>query len=254
MYVDYENRARNAETEDIVFGKNPHIKGVSDRKPNAGYCFQGKFYDIANRFPPNSIEAMERAHNLMPPYSLAPEIYYTPQPYKVNLQEAVLADFNSISSSIGTQGIQDTFQKMNERFPGRQQYLVKFPDTISKPVANLDGPSIVMGSIYEYADALASCYAWYGTEAGGQALAAAVRGPYDAYDMARRPELICVITPKTFNSRGYTFRGVDYRVTTHGLYAGDYWETSEQPYERYQAMARQTVQEARTAWEAARAK
>jgi hypothetical protein len=250
--VDYENRARNAETEQIVFGMNPHVLGVSDRKPNAGYVHQGKFYDIANRFPPNSVEAMERAHNLQPPYSLAPEIYYKPQPFKVNLQEVVLADLNSISSNIGVTGVQKMFEKMQERFPGRQQLSVMLPDTVARPVVKVAGASILMNTIFEYVDALSTCYAWYGTESGGQALAAAVRGPYDMYDMAARPECICLISPKTFNSRGYTFRGVDYRVTTDGVYSGDYWDTAEQPYERYQEMARKTVAEARAAWETAR--
>ena len=253
VYTDQDNITRNGDAHDLVWAKNPYILGTSDRKPNAGYCNQGKYYDIANRFPIGSIEAMERAHGLLPPYNLAPKIYYEPQPFKVDLRECCLADFNAISSSIGEKGIGDMLVKMNERFPARQHYLVKFPDTVAKGAGGLDGPSIVMSTIYEYVDALASCYAWYGSEAGGQALAAAVRGEHDVYDMEARPELVCIISPKTHNSRGYTFRGVDYRVTTHGNYSGDYWEPHEVPYERYAMMARRTVEEARAAWEASKA-
>jgi len=252
VYLDRDNLTRNGDAHDLLWAKNPYIIGTSDRKPNAGYVNQGKFYDIANRFPLNSIEAMERAHGLLPPYNMAPKIYYEPQPFKVDLRECVLADFNSISSRIKPQGVSDMVNKMQERFPGKQFYLVRFPDTIATAAQEFQGPTITMNSIYEYVDALKSCYGWIGTEAGGQALAAAVRGEHDVYELDVHPECVCIITPKTFNSRGYTFRGIDYRVTTHGEYAGDYWEPEECRYERYQLLCRTTVEEARAKWEAAR--
>lgn len=252
VYLDKDNLTRNGDSHDLIWGKNPYILGTSDKKPTIGYVNQGKFYDIANRFPLNSIEAMERAHGLLPPYNMAPKIYYDPQPPKIDLSQAVLADFNAISSRIKPQGVADMVARMNERFPGKQFYLVRFPNTIASPAQEFEGPSLTFNTIYEYVDALKACYGWIGTEAGGQALAAAVRGEHDVYDLSVHPECICIITPKTFNSRGYTFRGIDYRVTTHGEYAGDYWEPEECRYERYQLMCRRTVEEARAAWEAAR--
>ena len=253
VYLDQDNLTRNPEVHDLIWGKNPYIIGTSDKKPNAGYCNQGKFYDIANRFPIGSIEAMERAHGLLPPYSKAPKIYYEPQPFKVDLSQAVLLDFNTISSQFAGDAIMEMIVKANERFlHARQAYIVRFGDAISRQNAEMDGPSIVMGSIYEYVDAIASCSAWVGSEAGGQALAAAVRGEHDVYEMDARPEIICLISPRTFNSRGYTFRGVDYRVTTKTNYDGDYWQPHEVPYERYAMMARRTVEDARAEWHRAR--
>lgn len=250
VYMDADNLARNPDITDLLWAHNPFIKGTSDKKPNAGYIFQGKFYDIANKFPCGSIEAMERAHGLPPPYSLAPRIYYKPQPFKVNLQECVLVDLSAISSSIAPQGISDTMTKMNDRFPGRQFYQVIFPEGVNRNRAPLDGPAIQMNTIYEYVDALASCYAWVGSEAGGQALAAAVRGEHDVYDLAVRPEIISVISPMTYNSRGYTFRGVDYRVTIHGSNSStDYFHVTESAYERYQLLCRRSVEQARAEWE-----
>lgn len=250
VYMDSENLARNPEITDLLFAHNPFVKGTSDKKPTIGYVKQGHFYDVANKFPCGSIEAMERAHGLPPPYSLAPRIYYRPQPFKINLQECVLVDLSAISSSIGAQGVSDTMTKMNDRFPGRQFYQVIFPEGVNRNRAPLDGPAIQMNSIYEYVDAIASCYAWVGSEAGGQALAAAVRGEHDVYDFAVRPEIVSVISPMTFNSRGYTFRGVDYRVTTHSTNAScDYFSPNEVPYERYQLMCRRSVEQARAEWD-----
>lgn len=251
VYLEADHLARNPEITDLVFAHNPFIKGTSDKKPTIGYPRQGRFYDVANKFPIGSIEAMERAHDLLPPYSLAPKIYYAPKPFKVDLRECVLVDLSAISSTIGTQGVSDTMTKMNDRFPGRQFYQVIFPEGVNRNRPPLDGPAIQMNSIYEYVDAIASCYAWVGSEAGGQALAAAVRGEHDVYDLERRPEIVSVISPRTYNSRGYTFRGVDYRVTQDHSNAGtDYWSPHEVPYERYQLLCRRSVEQARAEWEA----
>ena len=248
VYVDADNLCRNDEISDLLWGMNPYVLGSSDRKPNAGYINQGRFYDVANRFPIGAIEAMERAHGLPPPYSMAPRIYYTPNPFRVNLEQCVLLDYAAVSSSIGHQGLDEIQKKVNSRFPNRACYLVTFPDWVVRNKPPVDGPSIQMNSIYEYVDALASCYAWVGSEAGGQALAAAVRGEHDVYDLVARPEIVAVLSPKTYNSRGYTFRGVDYRVTVYGNVSGDYWEPHEVPYQAYQEMCRRSVEEVREAW------
>lgn len=253
VYLDRDNLCRNDEIHDIIWAHNPFIKGTTDRKPNAGYVNQGAFYDIANRFPIGSVEAMERAHHLPPPYSIAPRIYYEPRPFTIDLSDSVLVDFSAISSTIAAQGISDTLVKMNDRFPGKNFLQVTFPSGIIRQGPGIEGPSIRVNSIFEYADALGSCYAWVGSEAGGQSLAAAVRGPHDVYDLVARPEIVCVISPKTFNSRGYTYRGIDYRVTVYGNVSGDYWDAYEVPYQRYQQLCRRTVEEARAIYAAEKA-
>ena len=73
VYLDQDNIMRNDEAFDLIWSRNPFILGTSDRKPNAGYINQGKYYDVANRFPIGSIEAMERAHGFLPPYGIAPK-------------------------------------------------------------------------------------------------------------------------------------------------------------------------------------
>ena len=74
VYFDKDNHARNDDIMQALWENNPYIDGETDQKPNAGYVRQGLFYEVANRYPLGSIEAMERAHGLPPPYSIAPYI------------------------------------------------------------------------------------------------------------------------------------------------------------------------------------
>lgn len=222
VYLDKDNAARNDEIVQALWKENPYIDGLSDLKPNAGYVRQGLFYEIANRFPIGSIEAAERAHGLPPPYSVAPFIAYQPKKFRFDLSQTVLIDFSAVSSKIGEQGLGEFARAMKGRFirsDVRSQ--CEFLQIIPPKFASLHPPqfacpSIEIGGIYEYLDALASCRGWIGSEAGGQSLAAAVRGEHDVYDLEARPEVVVCSTVRTFNSRGYTYRGVDYRVSQFG--------------------------------------
>jgi hypothetical protein len=225
VYLDQDNSARNQETLDLFwgFGLNPHIEWTSDKKPNAGYVRQGLFYEIANRYPIGAIEAMERAHGLPPPYSIAPRIYYKPKPANIDVSKAVICDFSAVSSQLSWQRVAEELRVMRGRFRNAEMIQVLFKDGIATQNVQMTGQSVRVNSIYEYLDLIASARAWVGSEAGGQSLAAAVRGEHDVYDLDARPEVVSLILPKTFNSRGYTYRGVDYRVATEGGFGSDYW-------------------------------
>lgn len=257
VYLDADNLTRNPEIMDFFWALNPYILGTSTEKPNCGYTVQGHAYEIANRLPIGSgIEAVERAHGLPPPYSLAPRTYYRPKPFAIDVSNTVLVDFSARSTVISAQGLAEHFvTKCHERFKGEREFLmVTFPQGVLAQTPMLDGPSIRMNSIFEYADALAQCYALVCSEAGSQALAAAIRGEHDRYDLAAHPEIISIISPKTFNSNIYNFRGVDYRVCTNtSNNNSDYWTPCEQPYHSYQVLARRAVEDARAEWDAAHA-
>lgn len=260
VYVDRDNTARNQEITDLWWAMNKYVIGSSDKKPNAGYTQQGLFYEIANKFPYGSIEAMERAHGLPPPYSMAPDLFYEPKPFVIDLSQAVLVDYGAVSSSLRIEALQSFHPLMQLRFEGRQMYMVTFQDSVVANAPPLEGLKIEMHSIFQYIDAIASCYAWIGSEAGGQALAAAVRGEHDVYDMAAKPEIVVCSSTMTYNSRGHTYRGADYRTTIHHSNSiGDYFGTqgSYQPpevsYARYQSQAKRSVEETRARWDAAEA-
>jgi len=233
VYLDKDNATSNPEIGELLWSRNPHIAGLSDRKPNAGYVRQGLFYKIANQLPGyRSIEAMERAHGLPPPYSIAPKVYYKPRKFHLDLSKTVLIDFSSVSSKIGKRGLQEAIDAMNWRFkndiaPETPMLQILLSKAVVLHAPQISAQSYQVSSIYEYLDMLHACRGWIGSEAGGQALAAAVRGEHDVYDETARPEIICTIVPPTFNSRAYTFRGVDYRVTSDCDNTRDYWQPVE---------------------------
>lgn len=236
VYVDKDISARSDETFEIFWSKNPYISGLTDKKPNAGYVRQGLFYEVANRFPLGSIEAMERAHGLPPPYSLAPQVYFEPKGFHLDLSQTVLFDFSSVSSHIGDQGVVEFINHMREKFRGAPFMQLLMPKGVSlSPPRIKSEQAIEVDSVYQYLDMLRCCRAWIGTEAGGQSLAAAIRGEHDVYDLDARPELVVLSTPKTFNSRGYTYRGVDYRVSQFCQDKdSDWWAPQEVTVHRYE--------------------
>jgi hypothetical protein len=224
VYVDKDNAARNDEIMELLWRRNPYIKGLSDKKPNVGYARQGLFYEVANRFPHDSIAAMERAHGLPPPYSIAPYINYQPKKsIAVDLSERVLIDFSAVSSGIQDEGIEQFLRAMKGKFRNPQFLLLTMPKWVALHLPQVGAESIQITSIYQYLDALSECRAWVGSEGGGQSLAAAVRGEHrrDEYDV--RPEVSVLMTPPTFNDMGYVYAGVDYRVTRYSKDRADDW-------------------------------
>lgn len=239
VYLDKDNAYSNAGIYELLWERNPYIKDFSDKKPNAGYVRQGLFYEIANRLPGyRSIEAMERAHALPPPYSMAPKLYYEPQPFIIDLSKTVLVDFSSVSSKIGVRGIGEALRMMAGRFRNPDFLQLLFAKRISLHATLADLPSYEVRSIFEYVDMLHACRAWVGSEAGGQSLASAVRGEHEVYDEEARPEVVCTITPRTFNSRGYTYANVDYRVTCDTDVTGDYFMPHEVAQHMYENTCR----------------
>lgn len=237
VLLDKDTKCSNPEIYDLFYRNNPHISDLTDRKPTIGYDRQGLYYEIANRLPGyRSIEAMERAHALPPPYNMAPKLYYKPKPFHVDLGHIILVDFSAVSSKIGNRGLQECIKMMSGKFknPHFLQIVHAKHVAINTPV--LFGNQYQVGSIYEYLDMLHSCKGWIGSEAGGQSLASAVRGEHDVYDEDARPEIVCTITPPTFNSKGYTFRNVEYRVTCDTDTSRDYWSPHEIETRKYEVM------------------
>ena len=236
VYMDRENAARNDEIMDLFWQSNPYIAGKEDRKPNAGYVRQGLFYELTNRYPLGCIGAMERAHGLPPPYSLAPYAAYQPKPFTHDISQHVLLDFSAVSSKVGEEGIAQHLRAMKGRFRNAPFLQLLPPQWASLHPPMISCESVQVDSIWQYLDMLSSCRAWVGSEAGGQSLAAMVRGEHDMYELGVRPEVVCVMTPQTYNDGGYTYRGVNYRTTNFSAdRSGDYHfphEVQQYVYER----------------------
>jgi hypothetical protein len=216
VLLDKDNRGRNDDMMEMIWARNPYIDGQTDLKPNAGYVRQGLIYEVANRYDGNGIGAVERAHGLPPPYSIAPYINYEPKAFPVDLTEAVLVDFSAVSSSVSPQGIEDFIRAMKGRFRNPQMIQVIPPKFASLHAPQLAMDSVRVNSVAEYLDALHSCRAWVGSEAGAQSFAAIARGEYDKSVFDARPEIVCCITVQTFNDQVYVYAGSNYRPTAVG--------------------------------------
>jgi hypothetical protein len=233
VYLDADTESSNPEIRDLIWKLNPYIKGLSDKKPNAGYVRQGHFYDIANRLQGyRSIEAMERAHGLPPPYGLAPKIYYQPKPAKMDLSRVVLMDFSAVSSRLSRDAIQEAIKMARSKFKEPPFLQVMHPPWVVVNQEPLIESRYLVSSVYEYLDLLASCRGWIGSEAGGQSLAAAVRGEHDVYEDGGL-EIVVTSTRQTYNSKGYVYRTNEYRVTaTDGQ--PDHWQPQEVARMKYE--------------------
>ena len=241
VYLDDRVAARNDETLDLVWRRNPYIEGLTNRRPNAGYCKQGALYDELQRYPEGAnLEVMERVHGFGPPYSIAPEIHYTPKPYHQDLSNKILWDWSSLSSTITDDGWRRFMEKMVERFGVFNE---GGPDVVvCQQLAEVGGirqmslpmecSQIGIRSIYQYADMIAGCRAWVGSEAGGQALAAAIRGPHTVWEYDARPEVVSLMAVGTRNSLAFCYRGVNYR-SSRECAGFDYLSPAEVQLHRY---------------------
>jgi hypothetical protein len=237
VYLDADTDASNGEVLELLWERNPFIKGLSDKKPNAGYGFsgiiQGKAYEIANRLGGHrGIEAVERANGLPPPYSMAPRIYYEPKPPAIDVSDTVLVDYSAVSSKITRKDLEEEMRMMSGRFRNPKYLQLLSPSWISINQEVLVDGVYLCSTIFEKMDFLAACRAIVCSEAGTQMLAAAVRGEHPVEDDDARPEIISKIVPQTFNSGMYRFRGVDYRLTSPQGDGQAYWHPHEN--ENYQ--------------------
>lgn len=232
VYLDSDTDASNPEVLELLWEMNPYVKGLSDKKPNAGYGFsgiiQGKAYEIANTLGGHrGIECVERANGLPPPYSMAPRIYYKPKPPTIDVSNTVLVDYSAVSSKIARADLEEEMRMMSGRFRNPKYLQLLSPSWVSINQEVIVPSTYLCSSIFEKMDFLAACRAVVCSEAGTQMLAAAVRGEHDVYDDDARPEIVCKITPRTHNSRMYCFRGVDYRETSSNGDGQAYWVPSE---------------------------
>jgi hypothetical protein len=93
VYISTNNKVRNQEIFDLVWGKNPFIKGISNEPSNAGECMN-KYWppEQQNEF---MIHRIELSHGL-DRINFFPKIYYNPQ-YISELNNDILIDLTGSS-------------------------------------------------------------------------------------------------------------------------------------------------------------
>lgn len=93
VYIHSNNASRDTEINDLVWGKNPFIKGIINQQPNAGEC-----KNIS--WPPNKqneyfIHRIEISHGFEKT-NFYPKIYYTPK-YFTEYKNDIIIDLTGTS-------------------------------------------------------------------------------------------------------------------------------------------------------------
>ena len=169
VYISCRNAIRNQETYDLVWGKNPYIKGISNLPPTAGSC---KSFSLVTS---NPMKNMELAHGLTEGRAEYPIIYYTPK-YISDLSNCLLFDYTSISSSYTDVTIQKYFTDIFNKYPHLTKKKVLFEKINNRDIAGFDTDRIIISNIYEYCDAIHSCNVFLSTFSGQSVLASAIKG------------------------------------------------------------------------------
>lgn len=206
-FLSTQNVCRNLEINDLVWTRNPFIKGVVDRPPNAGGPM-GDVFDKGISVSLGFIERIELSHGLAPVNS-APKIYYRPQRRR-DYTGKILIDLGSVSfgAPVATLVEYVKFVVMRYRYAPADLVQVRFKIGVaSKNTFALEGvPKVTVESLYEYCDLLCSVGGFITVHSGAQSLAVALREHNPSI------KIHAFALPLQFNWRSYIYKNVEYYV------------------------------------------
>jgi hypothetical protein len=213
VFISDQNATRNREIHDLVWARNPHVRGVSPLPPNAGSCRGDAFAGL----PPftNFISRVEESHGLAP-RNLLPKLYYAPRP-RPDVADLVLIDVRSTSVRPPAGQLREYVTRTIRLFgydPTRCRLV-----TLATAVARSDpaiGSFAALGvsSIFEYCDVIHACRALITINSGSMSMAAALRRD------APRPVIHSFATDRQFNRRNFIYPNVEYYVQGVTLRSG----------------------------------
>ncbi len=178
VYISRNNKYRNTETHDFVWGRNPYVSGCSDKPANAGAC-RG-FQKITD----NSMKNMELTHGLAHGTDKYPVVYYIPKKIP-ELEGCLLYDMTSISTAYSDEYIHRNFQEIFDKYPTLPRKKVVFSKIANRATPDLGTDVLEISSLEEYADAIHSCQVHVSVCSGSMVLASAIRQDHAT------PEIYC---------------------------------------------------------------
>ena len=214
-YLADGSNFRNKEIYDLVWGKNPYIKGVMEGERTAGDL---ESIEVKNHTG-NWISNWEYLHGLEPT-NIRPKIYYEPS-HIDGLSDTILVDLSSVTINHADTGygynlekVEKTYQEVRKNNPDKRFVGVRFTQDVdsSKYEPKVD-ETIDVESIYHYCDLMNSVYGICCFYSGSMALAAAVQ--------RFNPDLriLTITSPSVYNSSRtqdlgiFYFDYVEYLVT-----------------------------------------
>ena len=166
VYVSNEIPFTNQEIKELVWLKNPYIKGFSNKKPNTGDIPEITYRNIHGQFIMN----WQDCHGVMP-YSLYPEIYYIPH-YNPDLKNAIIIDASC--GSLKKEYNKKILYEYLDKYRKSGNFILVF-DKIKTENEYYNFHTIQVNSIYTYCDIIFSCKKFVCLSSGGNSLASAIK-------------------------------------------------------------------------------
>lgn len=217
VYLNESAVFRNDEIREL-FLLNPFIKGVKAGEPSIG-DFPGKtptYQDTTG----NHIKNWEVSHRL-PGQHEFPKIYYEPKSQQAN--NLVLVDTTAISADYDQCKLEEILPMAYDSFPQAQFMSVEFRTMMNSPERDkFHGgkhssyksgvfETLVIGSIFEYCDWIASAVGYVSLHSGGHSLATAVKNQFNT-----ELRQLCVVDYPRYQRHAqsclHLFPGVKYLV------------------------------------------
>lgn len=207
VFVSDMNRTRNPEIHELVWGRNPHVSGVSSAPATAGMAQMLDRFETHTHVV-NWLTRVEVVHGF-PPTNDLPRIHHRPAPHPT-LAGRVVVDTNSSTIKYPAEEIDAFIRLTCRRFHYRRDELVQLRfarGDVAEPNGALpDVPAHTITSIFELCDALASAKAFVTVHSGANTLAAAIKGEAPA------PLIHCAVDANHYNQKCYIWRNIDYTI------------------------------------------
>lgn len=180
VYISSESLYRSHEIYDLVWGKNPYVKGVSSEPPNCGHVPNWGFSDRIVSFDKNN-SIHKNIENLygITDNSNYPKIYYKPieiEKYK----NKIIVDLNAFSI---TEYDSTKIKEVLKSLIGQKIIVIKSSGYSKKIVeddfySELDVDFVSTESIFDYVNIIYSCSKFYCLWSGSSVLSSSIKEHY----------------------------------------------------------------------------
>jgi hypothetical protein len=168
VFISTMNAYRNPEIYDLVWKRNPFVKGIMDEPPNAGEC---RGVDGSSG---NFITNIEQAHGLFNGNRIYPTIYYKPTVIP-ELANYLLYDATSISTTPSDNQIETSFNSVFAMHPNLKIKKIQFSRIMNRDLPYFNHDTYTVNSIYDLCDAIYSCNVFLTVLSGASCLASALK-------------------------------------------------------------------------------
>lgn len=173
IFLSSNNSVRNKEIKEIVWDKNPFIKGIKDEPGNIGSNLFGSIPKSAWDTECNIIKKWELVHGFKSDDNYPrPKIYYKPKVIK-EYSNKIVADLTSITTSGNYNG--DVLKKIIGTKYDKDNFYILRPQSKDIPQPMFEHQTINFANVFEYADIISSCKKFVCLYSGSMVLAAAIK-------------------------------------------------------------------------------